>query len=418
MPDLPELVDAHCVDIGMESQTQQAPVREPFLGFFRGDVHSELAGYRERRPVAPLQLPDGRTGWLLTRYDDVRDALADPRLVKDGLLSPLGLRPQLPPDIYAATARNMLTVDPPDHTRLRRLLQGAFTARRIERLAPAITAIADRLIDDLATPGPHDLIEEFALPLPIAVISELLGVPTDDRGSFVESANIIVSGPSRSRELPGAMIGMIGYIRDLIATKRRQPGDDLTSALIAERDGGDRLTEDELVSTVYLLLLAGYDTTANLIGNAAWLLLDDRARWDEVRADPDRMPQAIEEALRHESPVQLATHRLAVEDVTYGDQVIPAGSTVLLSILAAHHDDRQYAEPGAFEPARERSPHLAFGHGIHRCLGAPLARLEARIAFARLVSRMPELRLVDGFTPRWRASALMHGLEDLLVTSG
>ncbi|MFF0175906.1 cytochrome P450 family protein [Micromonospora profundi] len=417
MPDLPELVDVYYVDTGMESQTQQPSVREPFLGFFRGDVHSELAGYRERRPVAPLRLPDGRTGWLLTRYDDVREALADPRLVKDGLLSPLGFRPQLPPDIYAATARNMLTVDPPDHTRLRRLLQGAFTARRIEGLTPAITAIADQLIDDLATPGAHDLIEEFALPLPITVISELLGVPAEDRGSFMESASVIVAGPSRFHELPGAMIGMIGYIRDLVATKRRQPGDDLTSALIAERDGGDRLTEDELVSTVYLLLLAGYDTTANLIGNAAWLLLDDRARWDAVRTDPGRLPQAIEEALRHESPVQLGTHRLAVEDVTYGDQVIPAGSTVLLSILAAHRDGRQYAEPGAFEPARERSPHLAFGHGIHHCLGAPLARLEARVALTTLVSRMPELRLVDGFTPRWRASALMHGLEDLLVTS-
>lgn len=387
------------------------------MGFFRGGIHSELADYRERRPVAPLRLPDGRTGWLLTRHDDVRAALADPRLVKDGLLSPLGFRPQLPPDIYAATAKNMLTVDPPDHTRLRRLIQGAFTARRIARLMPAITAIADRLIDEIDTPGTHDLVAEFAYPLPITVISELLGVPENDRGIFMESANIIASGVHRSRELPAATIAMIDYIRDLVSAKRRQPGDDLVSALISERDGGDQLTEDELVSTVYLLLLAGYDTTANFIGNGAWLLLEDHTRWSEVHADPDRLPKVIEEVLRYESPVQLGTHRMATEDVKYGDQIIPAGSTVLLSILAAHRDSGQYTEPEAFDPARGRNPHLAFGHGIHHCLGAPLARLEARIAFTRLVSRLPELRLVEGFAPRWRASALMHGLEELPVTT-
>ncbi|GIG00168.1 cytochrome P450 [Catellatospora citrea] len=380
-------------------------------------MHSELADYRQRRPVAPLRLPDGRTGWLLTRHDDVRRALADPRLVKDGLLSPLGFRPQLPPDIYAATAQNMLAVDPPNHTRLRRLVQGAFSARRIGRLTPAVTTIADRLIDELDTPGTHDLLAEFAFPLPITVISELLGVPAGDRGIFMGSASIIVSGPNRGRELPGAMIAMIDYIRGLVSSKRRQPGDDLVSALISERDGGDRLTEDELVSTVYLLLLAGYDTTANLIGNGALLLLDDRTRWSGVRADPDRLPQVVEEVLRYESPVQLGTHRVATEDVEYGDQVIPAGSTVLLSILAAHRDAGQYTAPEAFDPARERNPHLAFGHGIHHCLGAPLARMEARIAFSRLVARLPELRLAEGFAPRWRRSALMHGLEELLVTT-
>ncbi|MEU8256620.1 cytochrome P450 [Micromonospora inaquosa] len=367
--------------------------------------------------MTPLRLPDGRTGWLLTRHDDVRRALADPRLVKDGLLSPLGFRPQLPPDIYAASAQNMLTVDPPDHTRLRRLVQGAFTARRIARLTPAITAIADQLIDELDTPGPHDLVSKFAFPLPITVISELLGVPAGDRDSFMESASIIAAGAHRSRELPGAMIGMIGYIRDLVAAKRRHPGADLISALISERDSGDQLTEDELVSTVYLLLLAGYDTTANLIGNGAWLLLDDPTRWSAVRADPDQMSQVVEEVLRYESPVQLGTHRMTTEDVTYGGQTIPAGSTVLLSILAAHRDPGQYTEPEAFDAARERRPHLAFGHGIHHCLGAPLARLEAQIAFTRLVSRLPELRLVEGFAPRWRASALMHGLDELLVTT-
>ncbi|WP_199180241.1 cytochrome P450 [Verrucosispora sp. ts21] len=413
-----ELTAAHYVGIGMEPQTPQAPMQEePFLGFFRGDVHRELASHREQRPVTPLRLPGGGTGWLLTRHDDVRKALADPRLVKDGQLSPLGLRPQLPPDIYAATAQNMLTVDPPDHTRLRRLIQGAFTARRIGRLVPAITATADHLIDELSTPGSHDLISKFAFPLPITVICELLGVPADDRGSFMEAASIIASGPNRIRELPGAMIGMIGYIRDLVGNKRRHPGDDLISAMIAMRDSGEQLTEDELVSTVYLLLLAGYDTTGNLIGNGAWLLLDDPTRWSQIRADPDQLPQVIEEVLRYESPVQLGTHRKATEDVTYGDQIIPAGSTVLLSILAAHRDAGQYTDPDAFDMGRAWSPHLAFGHGIHHCLGAPLARLEARIAFTRLAARLPGLRLAEGFTPRWRASALMHGLEELPVTT-
>ncbi|GIF64110.1 cytochrome P450 hydroxylase [Asanoa ishikariensis] len=396
----------------MEPTTQK-----PFLGFFDGDVHGQLADFRERWPVAPLRLPDGRTGWLLTRHDDVRRALADPRLVKDGLLSPLGFRPQLPPEVYAATAQNMLTVEPPDHTRLRRMIQGAFTPRRIGELAPAITATTDRLIDALDTPGTHDLVTEFAFPLPVAVISDLLGVPLDERGDFTEWASILASGVHRKSELPGAVVAMITFIRHLVAGKRERPGDDLTSALTTATDQGDQLTEDELVSTIYLLILAGYDTTANLIGNGAWLLLRDRTWWSEARADPDRLPKIIEEMLRYESPVQLGTHRMAAEDVSYGGQLIPAGSTVLLSLLSANHDDRVMAEPEVFEPARTRSVHLAFGHGIHHCLGAPLARLEARIAFTRLVSCLPETRLADGFVPRWRASALLRGLEDLVVTT-
>ncbi|MFI6271819.1 cytochrome P450 [Micromonospora zamorensis] len=386
------------------------------MGFFHGDVHGQLADYRVRRPVAPLRLPDGRTGWLLTRHDDVRRALADPRLVKDGLVSPLGFRPQLPPDIYAATAQNMLTVDPPNHTRLRRLIQGAFTQRRIALLAPTITATADRLIDALDTPGKHDLIEEFAFPLPITVISELLGVPVDDRGDFTEWASVIVAGPNRGAELPGAVVGMIGFIRELVDAKRKQPEGDLISALTATTDQDDQLTEDELVSTVYLLILAGYDTTANLIGNGAWLLLRDRT-WSEAQADPDRLPKIVEEMLRYESPVQMGTHRMATEDVNYGDQLIPAGSTVLLSLLSANRDDRVHAQPEVFEPGRAANAHLAFGHGVHHCLGAPLARLEARIAFTGLLSRLPETRLADGFVPRWRPSALMHGLKDLVVTT-
>jgi cytochrome P450 len=395
----------------------EQPDLKPFAGFHSDDTHDLLERLRAERPATPLTLPDGRVSWLLTRYEDVRQALADPRLVKDGLTAPLGFRPRLTPDMADVMSRMLLSVDPPDHTRLRRLIQPVFTGRRIEALTASITDIAGRLVDDLARPGEHDFLAEFAFPLPIQVISELIGVPREDHDTFVNWADIVIAGPFRAAELPAATTELIAYLRDLVAARRDRPATDMTSMLVAAQDDEDDLTENEVVATLVLLLLAGYDTTANLLGNGVHLLLDQRDRWDLLRADRDLLPAAIEEMLRFESPVQLATHRVAAEDVEYAGRTIPAGTVVLLSLLSANRDERRFGSGMSFEPSRLEKSHVAFGHGIHHCLGAPLARLEARVAFTTLFDRLPHLRLADGFQPRWRPVALMHGLEELPVVA-
>jgi cytochrome P450 len=387
---------------------------EPFGGFFGEDVYDVLSLFREQHPVATLTLLDGRTGWLISRHDDVRRALTDPRLAKDGLLSPVGYRPVVPPDIDEATRHHMLVVNPPDHTRLRRALQPAFTPRAMDALAPAVRAITDRLLTEFTRPGTHDLMAEVAFPLPIAVIAELLGVPAEDRNAFARWSHIMVDGAARRDELPAAQAGLVAYIRRLVAAKRECPAADLISMLAADGDE-QRLADNELFSTVYLLLLAGHDTTAALIGNGAYRMLEDRGRWEMLRSRPQLLPAAIEEMLRYDSPVQLSTHRVAIEDVTYGDQRIPAGATVLISLLSANRDGRRFPDADRFDMTRHGVSHLAFGHGIHHCLGAPLARLEARIVFEALLARCPDLALAGHFTPRWRPSILMHGLAELPV---
>lgn len=389
--------------------------RQPFVGFFQGDPHEVLGRIRQEQPITPLPLPDGRTGWLVTRYEHVREALADPVLSKGELISPLGIRPPVRADVWAATERHMLAADPPHHTRLRRLVQAAFTPGRIDGMTAVVTDITDRLLDGLDRPGVHDLIAKVAFPLPIAVICELLGVPAADRATFREWVEVIVAGAPRLAEAPAARTALLDYLRRQLATKRANPGPDLLSALVAESDGGDRLSDEELTSTAFLLLLAGYDTTANLIGNGAYRLLEERGRWEQLQRDRHLLAPAIEELLRHDSPVQLATHRTATREVTIGGHTIPAGSTVLLSLLAANRDEARFTNPAAFDVSRPSNSHLAFGHGIHYCLGAPLARLEARVVFTALLSRYPDMRLLADFVPRWRPSTLMHALESLPV---
>jgi cytochrome P450 len=384
---------------------------------FEGDAHELYAQLRADSPVRSIALPTGATGWLVTRYEDVRRALADPRLSKGGMVSPLGYRPpDVSPEILAGTQRHMLTTDPPDHTRLRRLVAAAFTMRRIEKLRPRIQEITDELLDAMAGQDRIDLINALAFPLPIRVICELLGVPAADQHSFRAWSNILVAGIHARDELPGAFASMLGYIRELIDSKRANPGDDLLSALVAVSEDGDRLTGDELTSTVFLLLIAGHETTVNMIANGAYLLLSHRQQWDLLCARPDLLPAAVEEFLRYESPVQSATHRVATTDVALGGQRIPAGATVILSLLSANRDEQHLPGAGHFDVTRAAAPHLAFGHGIHFCLGAPLARLEGQVAFGSLLARYPRLRLAEPDTPPvWRPGALMHGLAGLPV---
>ncbi|HKS99239.1 MAG TPA: cytochrome P450 [Rugosimonospora sp.] len=396
------------------------PVQDDlFHRLFEAEPHGEYARLRREGPVHPIALPTGATAWLVTRYPDVRRALADPRLSKGGIVSPIGYLPGLPPEIHAGVARHMLTTDPPDHTRMRRLVAAAFTPRRVESLRPRIEQITGELLDRVAGRERFDLIDELAFPLPIRVICELIGVPPADQGSFREWSNVLVAGMAAREQLPAANRSMLGYVHGLIEAKRAEPADDLLSALIAVRDEGDQLSGPELTSTVFLLLIAGHETTVNLIGNGAYLLLTHPEQWDRLRARADELlPGAVEEFLRYESPVQTATYRVTTEEVELGGVRIPAGQPVLISLLSANRDEEQFADAGRFDVAREPGPHLAFGHGIHFCLGAPLARLEGQVAFRALLTRYPMLRLAEpDADPVWRPGTLMHGLAALPVAA-
>ncbi|HEY3004600.1 MAG TPA: cytochrome P450, partial [Kribbellaceae bacterium] len=337
------------------------------------DAHLTYEQLRRETPVRPIDLPTGVTGWLVTRYDDARAALTDPRISKGTTDSPAGTRTGLPPDLWQAVSRHMLATDPPDHARLRRVVAAAFTARRVEALQPRVQEITAELLAGMTGRDRLDLINELAFPLPNRVFCELLGVPSADRTSFRAWSNIIVSGIAARDELPGAYMSILGYVRQLIEFKRVNPVDDLLSALVAVSDDGDRLTRDELSSTVLLLLIAGHETTVNLIGNGAYLLLTHLDQWDRLRAGPALLPNAIEEFLRYESPAHLATSRVTTAEVELGGQTIPAGAPVLISLLSANRDEARFAEPQRFDIGRKPTPHLALGHRVNHCLGAPLA---------------------------------------------
>ncbi|BEL09621.1 cytochrome P450 [Actinoplanes sichuanensis] len=381
---------------------------------FQNNPHPAYAQMRRTGPVRRVKLPSGLDAWLITRYEDGRRALTDPRLSKS--MSPLGSTGAGQPSLTTAISRHMLAVDPPDHTRLRRLVSAAFTARRIESLRPRIEEISAGLLDALAEERSADLIDAFAFPLPIQVICELLGVPAEDQNAFREWSNVIVSGAFAADRLGPAINALVEYISALLAERREHPGDDLLSGLIQVGDQGDRLSPDELSSMVFLLLIAGHETTVNLIGNGTWLLLSERERWERLRADRALLPAAIEEFLRFEGPVETSTFRVATEPVEIGEVTIAAGDPVMVVLLSANRDDDRFPDAGELRLDRPNNAHLAFGHGIHYCLGAPLARLEAQIAFTALMDRFPGLRLAtDPDELTWRPGTLLRGLHRLPV---
>ncbi|MEU4561790.1 cytochrome P450 [Actinoplanes sp. NPDC023936] len=365
--------------------------------------HPALAELRQAGPAHRVTSAAGTPFWLVTRWDEARRVLTDPSLSKQQPVD------RLPPPLRAALSTQMLLRDPPDHTRLRRLVSAAFTPRRIQELAPWIERITERLLGDVDTVSDPDLIDRFAVPLPFEVICELLGIPVADRGPFHAWSTVIITGGA---DMAGAMSAIVAYFRDLIAGKRAQPAGDLLSALLA----GGGLTDDELVGMALLMLVAGHETTANLIGNAVYLL----CRWPDQRArvltDPDLLPAVIEEVLRMASPAATSTYRITTRPITLGDTTIPAGEQVLVSLLAVNREPGRFPDPDTFDPDRGDGGHLAFGHGVHFCLGAPLARLEARIALGRLLARYPGMQpAVPPEQLRWRAGLLMHGLEALPV---
>jgi len=310
----------------------------------------------------------------------------------------------------------MLNSDPPDHGRLRRLVNRAFTARHVERLRPRISAITAGLLDDLPARSEVDLLASFAFPLPITVICELLGIPTSERDDFREWSTTVVSNTAIPDVMYAHATAMVGYFRALLAAKRHEPTDDLLSALITARDSDDSLSEDELVSMAFLLLVAGHETTVNLIASGVLALLLNPRELDRLRADPSLIGGAVEELLRYTAPVSHATFRCAAEPVEIGGVWIGRGDAVFVALSGANRDPARFGDPEGLNLGRDSSGHLAFGHGIHYCVGAPLARLEAEIAFAALLDRFAGIRLaVPAESLRWRPSTLIHSLEALPV---
>lgn len=388
-----------------------------FAGISGPQRHLAYAELAASGPVHRVTLPDNAEAWLIIGYDEARQALHDPRLVKGTAAQEALSRGRLPPDVFTAVARHMLNCDPPDHTRLRRLVGAAFTRHRIDEIAPQIQRITDQLLKDLSGAGQVDLITEFAYPLSISVICELLGIPRQRRTDFREWSAVIVTGTmTQSDEFIAVSTALVAYLRELVAAKRADPADDLLSAMVAVRDGADSLSEDELTSMGFLLLLAGYETSANLIGNGIHALLTHPEQLALLRARPELLPSAVEEVLRFDGPAQVASFRQTSEPVQLGDVTIPADRIVIVGLLAANRDPAHIPEPDVLDISREHNPHLAFSHGIHHCLGAPLARLEGRIALGTLFARFPQLRLaVPAAQLAWQPGMLINGLSTLPV---
>jgi cytochrome P450 len=374
------------------------------------------ARWRDVHPVIQTTLPSGSLVYVVTRYADVLAALKDARLIKN--VYNVRHRGWLDQHLWRRFAdSNMLKSDPPTHTHLRRLASDAFQPRRIALMRPDIEHIADTLIDRLRDKPQFDFMADFALPLPIHVISQMLGVPARDHERFHAWSNAIIASGVLSNErmvLTREMLALSRYMRRLITERRRNPGDDVVSQLIAAEVNGERLSQTELVVTTILLLIAGHETTVNLLGNGLLALLHHPTQWQMLCADPARIPAAVEELLRLVNPVQLV-NRYAAEDVEIGGVTIPRGAHVQLVIAAANHDAAVFARTDTLDIAAETGRHLAFSQGIHYCLGAPLARLEGVVAFERLTQRMPTLQLATPDMIEWRAGLELRGLVRLLV---
>src|SRR6266436_5848429 len=338
--------------------------------------------------------------WVLTRYADVIAMLRDPRLIKEPIAAFVAARFGMA--VPFGLGLSMLDRDPPDHTRLRGLVSKAFTPKALESLRPRIQQIVDELVDQVESRGEMDLVEEFAYPLPVIVICEMLGVPVKDHERFKHWGLDIARGLDAIMLPPDSEVGkrsMIGrkalaeYFRELIAERRAAPRGDMLSALIAAEEAGDKLDEDELLATCILLLIAGHETTVNLIGNGTLALLRHPEQMEKLRRDPSLVESAVEELLRFEGPVETATERYALEDVQISGATIPRGGLVYVVLASANRDERQFDNPDTLDITRQNNRHLAFGQGIHSCLGAALARIEAQIAINALLRRSPFLQL-------------------------
>jgi cytochrome P450 len=381
------------------------------------------AVYEQFRDRGPLRLPDTNLT-VFSGYRDCDEALRHPSSSTDRLKSTVAQRMLA----EGATTRPMgppsfLFLDPPDHTRLRKLVSKAFVPKVVNELQPDIVELVDGLLDRIAERGRFDVIRDLAYPLPVAVICRLLGVPLEDEPAFSHASALLaqaldpffmVTGePAEGmQERIRAGRWLREYLHDLIGQRRSLPGDDLMSRLIAVEESGDQLTEDEIVATCNLLLIAGHETTVNLIANAILAMLRHPTQWAALGADADRAPAVIEETLRYDPPVQLVA-RIAADDMTISDTTIVKGGAMLLLLAAAQHDPAEFERPETFDPDRKAFRHLGFGRGLHYCLGAPLARLEAAVALSAVTARFPAARL-DG-EPQYKPNVTLRGMSGLDV---
>ncbi|MFB8006324.1 cytochrome P450 [Nocardia sp. NPDC056000] len=378
----------------------------------------EITELRTARPVSPLLFPDGHRGWLITGYDAVRQVMSDTRFSSRQDIGIVHV-PYETPGMPAATEPSpqtpglFIAMDPPDHTRLRRLLTGAFTVKRMKELQQHIIDITERQLDEMArlTP-PIDLVKEFALPVPSLVICELLGVPYADRAAFqVNTAQFLIKDQALEDKM-AAYGAMTSYLAGLVVGKRAEPGEDILSDLARNEDLGI----DELVGISFLLLLAGHETTANMLALGTFALLEHPEQLAELRENPDLMPSAVEELLRYLTVADIF-YRYATEDLEVGGEIIEQGSTVVVSLLAANRDPRRFDDADTFDIHRETGGRLAFGHGIHACLGMQLARIEMRAGFEGLLRRFPTLELaIPADRVRLRTDMNIYGVHELPVT--
>jgi cytochrome P450 len=392
---------------------------------FKANPYPYYARLRAEAPVCRVTLPSRERVWLVTRYDDAALILKDERFIKNALTALTPAEAAAQPwfrKMFRTLKRNMLELDPPDHTRLRALVHKAFTPRLVEQMRQRVEALTDELLDTVRERKQFDLIHDYALPLPTTIIAEMLGVPPEDRHQFHRWSKAVMAAASSSWRMLQAVPSVwafMRYIRKIIEKRRADPQDDLVSALARAEECGDTLSEDELMAMIFLLLVAGHETTVNLIGNGALALLQHPEQMDMLQREPALIKSAIEELLRFTSPVEMATERYTCAEVKLAGVTIPRGAMAFAVLASANRDERQFAEPDVLDIAREPNKHLAFGLGAHFCLGAALARLEGQIAINTLLRRIPELSLaVMPQALRWRRGLLLRGLEALPVSTG
>lgn len=396
--------------------TTAEPRPFPFGDAARLEVDPLLARLRREEPLCRVRLPYGEPAWLATRYQDVKLVLGDPRFSRAAAMD----RDEPRIRLYRPRTAGILSFDPPEHSRLRRLVSKAFTVRRVERLRPHVQEVADGLVDAMLAAGPPaDLVEDFGLPLPITVICELLGVPVEDRVDFRTWSDAFLS---TTRYTPEEVLRYTGLLREymtkLIAERRQAPKDDLLGALVVARDDEDRLSEEEMLSLAEALLIAGHETTATQIPNFVYVLITHPEQLAALRADLDLIPGAVEELMRF---VPLGggalSARYALEDVELGGVTVRAGEPVVVQLASANRDESVYTDPDELDLHRQEASHVGFGHGAHHCLGAPLARMELQVALRTLLTRLPGLRFAGSEDDIvWKTGLSTRGPEHMPVT--
>ena len=401
---------------------KQVDVTDPT---FKANPFPFYAQLRAEAPVFPVKLPNSiskQRAWLITRYDDVLNVLKDERLVKDRrhAMTPEQLKkvPWIPPT-FKPLEHTMLDLDSPDHTRLRALVHKAFAPRLIEQMRDQIQALTNELLERAELGGSMDVIADFALPLPLTMIGRILGVPAQDNPKFHRWSKTVISAGTNMNYLVliPTIMRFLGYLKKLVKERRAHPKDDLVTALVQTKEGSDQLSDDEILAMIFLLLVAGHETTVNLIGSGTLALLEHPDQGALLRREPSLIKTAIEELVRFVCPLEMATERYAREDITIAETTIPRGELVMAAIGSANRDANYFDNPDVLDITRKNNKHLAFGHGVHFCLGASLARLEGQIAISTLIQRMPNLRLRSAPDQlRWRGTFVLRGLEALPVS--